>query len=100
MVDGFVGIPSFEANAVAQESIAETVDSFALVAAVAVTAKTILQIGGQVIKYVYDMVKKVWIKDPKFDQLVEMYHMCSSVSIQDILLSAAIKVIKEADEQT
>ena len=83
VAEGFVGTPSFEHNMAAQITAEQNVEDIALLAAVVLTARVSINLGGQIISYVWDKVQKTWtrVAPQNFDDVVETCNLSNSVSL-------------------
>ena len=89
--------PNFEHALAAQAAMQQTVNDVAVLAAAALTARAIFNMGGRMVNYVFDKVKKLWTIEPppSFDDMVETYNMSSTVSLMASPIGSPVMVAKE-----
>ena len=90
-------LPNFEHNLAARAAMEQTVEDVVVLAAAAMTARVTFNMGGQVVNYVFDKVKKLWTKEPppSFDDMVETYNLSNTVSLMESPAGSPVAVAQQ-----
>ena len=82
-IENFVGIPGYGPNQAQHEANVQSFERMALLAATALIARVTMNVGGKILCFVFDKVKKAWIEEqPKpLDYAVETFQLSGTASL-------------------